>query len=171
MDNQVREYVHSLNIQEFRLSSGDHIIAEILIDEESSGIVLKDPIQISINAEGYRTFAEWFVFTEDQYFVIDNSNVIASGGVDFLSKLLFCKMVLTRTIKNKLLSGEQSDMSELELLKQLQILISETTSKSKMGDSADEGEEGIFYDNITSSENTSSIDMDWIKMVDTSIKH
>lgn len=169
VDDQIKSHIQELNIQEFRLMNGDHIMAEILIDEDSSGIVLKDPIEIAVNGDGYRTFAEWFVFTDNQYFVIDSSTVVASGEVDYLSKLLFCKMVLTRSIKNKLLSGMQSDLSELEYLKQLQLLISETTSRAKMPT-----DEGVYYDNISTDErstNHTSAEPDWANLVDTSIKH
>ena len=119
MTEDLKSHIAKLDIQELRLMNGDHILAEVIWDKESDDIVIKDPLLLS----GDKSVTEWFAFTEDQYFSIDKSSIIASGGVNFNSKVYFCRLVLTRNIKTNLLSGNPQSQEDIDMLREVAAIL------------------------------------------------
>ena len=155
MSDDLREHIAGLDIQEIRLVNGDHILAEVLWDRESPEMVIKDPIKLGIDKNGVRTFVEWFSFTDDQYFSIDKSMVMAAGVVDFSSKVFFCRMILTKNIKYNLANGYPQDQDDLDLLKEIALMMGSTTVTV----TTDDGENEITYGS------------EWVDEVDTTNVH
>jgi hypothetical protein len=158
MTDDLREHIASLNIQEIRLLNGDHILAEVLYDHESDDIVIKDPVQLTIGPTGGRVFSEWFGFTDGQYFSIDKSSIIASGNLDFQTKAFFCRLVLTRSIKTNILSGNPQDPEDLELLKEIALIMGSDVLVSK-------------EDNELADQQVEELYSNWADEVDGSIVH
>jgi hypothetical protein len=157
MTEDLREHIAGLNIQELRLMNGDHILAEVLYDHDSDDIVIKDPVQLTIGPSGGRIFTEWFGFTDGQYFSIDKSSIIAAGNLDFSTKTFFCRLVLTRSIKNNILSGNPQDPEDLELLKEISLI---------MGNVLVSKEENIIAD-----QQVEELYEGWVEQVDESVVH
>ena len=122
MTDDLKSHIEKLDIQELRMANGDHIIAEVLWDRDSDDIVIKDPILVNNSPNG-KSFTEWFTFTDTQYFSIDKSSVIASGTVAFTAKVFFCRLVLTRNIKTNLLSGNPQSEEDIDLLKEIAVMM------------------------------------------------
>lgn len=123
MNEDVSEYIDKLDIQEIRLINGDHILAEVLWDRETPEVLIKDPIKLGNDINGVRTFVEWFSFTEDQYFSIDRSTIVASGSLDINTKLFFCRLIILKNIKFNNIMGLPQNEEELELLRNISTLM------------------------------------------------
>ena len=152
MSDDLREHIAGLDIQEIRLVNGDHILAEVLWDRESPEMVIKDPIKLGIDKNGVRTFVEWFSFTDDQYFSIDKNMIMAAGTVDFNSKLFFCRLILTKNIKYNMAAGYPQDQDDLNLLKEIALMMGSTVSISSSEDiSVDQEEYNTWMDEVDTS--------------------
>ena len=152
MSDDLREHIAGLDIQEIRLVNGDHILAEVLWDHESPEMVIKDPIKLGIDKNGVRTFVEWFSFTDDQYFSIDKNMIMAAGTVDFNSKLFFCRLILTKNIKYNMAAGYPQDQEDLDLLKEIALMMGSTVSISSSEDiSVDQEEYNTWMDEVDTS--------------------
>jgi len=151
MSDDLREHIAGLDIQEIRLVNGDHILAEVLWDRESPEMVIKDPIKLGIDKNGVRTFVEWFSFTDDQYFSIDKNMIMAAGTVDFNSKLFFCRLILTKNIKYNMAAGYPQDQEDLDLLKEIALLMGSTVTVSSEDTSIDDEEYNTWMDEVDTS--------------------
>ena len=137
MTDDLRTYISKLDIQEIRLTNGDHIIAEVIWDRESEEIVIKDPLLLM----GDKSVTEWFAFTDSQYFSIDKSSIIASGTLDFNSKAYFCRLVLSRNIKSNLMNGSPQSQEDLDMLREVVQILGQ-----EHGVTTDDGDEVVYED-------------------------
>lgn len=123
MTNDLAEHIKSLDIQEIRLSNGDHIIAEVVYDDANAEFVIKDPVEITV-IDNVMQFTEYFPYCQDQYFVIERENIIACGKVNFPTKAIFVRSVLVRTVKKAVMYGGKSNPEDIGTISQLNSLIS-----------------------------------------------
>lgn len=130
MTNDLKEYIDSLDIQEIRLITGEHIMSEVLQDNDE--FILKDPLQLVNMGNGNMSYMEWFPYTSSSYFVIDKSHILASGSMDFESKALFCKITITNNVRKELIGKTENTIGSdtMHLLNDL----NEILSKSKRMD-------------------------------------
>jgi len=120
MTNDLQEYIEQLEIQEFRLVSGEHVVAEI-IDESDDTYSVKDPILVE-RISNMQTFSEWFPYSDNTYFGIDKDHIIGCSAVDFHTKVMFCRLITTNNLKKELSTTGEYDSSEVEMLEQLTAL-------------------------------------------------
>ena len=147
MTNDLKEYIEQLEIQEFRLVSGEHVLSEIL-DESDDTYAVKDPILVE-RIEHRQAFSEWFPYTDNTYFSIDKAHIIGCSRADFETKVMFCRMVTANNLKRELALTGQYDQSEVDMLNELTQLV---------------------Y-NGSHDEHDAVIDTDWSNEVDTTIIH
>ena len=82
---------------------------------------------------------------------------MAAGNLDFSTKTFFCRLVLTRSIKNNILSGNPQDPEYLELLKEISLI---------MGNVLVSKEENIIAD-----QQVEELYEGWVEQVDESVVH
>ena len=115
MSDDLKQYIAELDIQEFRLISGEHIIAEIL-QEYDDEYAIKDPLIIEKTQSMGNAYSEWFPLSEQQYFSLSKSHILTSSGITFDAKVFFCRLVTANNVKKSEANGKTADNNDLEML-------------------------------------------------------
>lgn len=118
MTNDLVEHITKLDIQELRMINGDHIIAEILFEDDDE-FTISDAIMIDKMVDGNTFYTEWFPFSDTKYMSLSKKHIIGSTTVGFEYKAMFYRLVITRNVKQNLLKGLAQNPDDIKLLKEI----------------------------------------------------
>ena len=151
MSNDLQEYIKSLDIQEIRLISGEHILAEILHQSDDE-FAIKDPILVERPiGSGQTAFIEWFPYSEDQYFSLNKDHIVCASEVDYHSKVHFCRMATANKVRRIGVSGSDVSTDDMQLFRELLIEESNLNQSRHSSHTQDDAAEPAWVESLDTS--------------------
>ncbi len=92
--------MENLNVRQFKLISGETIIALVNSNNESN-YVIERPVIVYANMIGGYQFADWFPFSNQKVYTINKYNIVGDVSIVDEVKATYIKFALTLDKKQK----------------------------------------------------------------------